>query len=183
AALTEFTPMQRRYIEMLQSSARSLMTIIEEILDVSKIEAGKLELEQVPFSLRKTIADSLSLLAILAHQKKLELSSMVAPDVPDWVMGDPMRLRLIITNLVTNAIKFTERGEVLLEARLTSSGPPQLHIQVKDTGIGIPKEKHGKIFEAFSRADPSTTRKYGGTWPCVGMASQLTQIVGGLAGC
>ncbi|HEV3145303.1 MAG TPA: ATP-binding protein, partial [Gemmataceae bacterium] len=179
AAGTELSTTQRRYMEMLQSSARSLMTILEDVLDISKIEAGKLELEVVPYSLRETISDALSLQAIRAHQKKLEFSSFVAADVPDYLVGDPTRLRQIFTNLVNNAIKFTEHGEVLLEAHLLDPERSQLHFRVKDSGIGIPSEKHKIVFEAFAQGDPSTTRKYGGAGLGLGIASQLVQAMGG----
>jgi two-component system, sensor histidine kinase and response regulator len=179
AAATELDVTQRRYIDMLQTSARSLMAVLEDVLDISKIEAGKLELEEVPYSLRETLSDALSFLVIRAHQKKLEFSNLVASDVPDYLLGDPIRLRQIVTNLVNNAIKFTDRGEVLLEVRRIDTEPAQLHFEVKDTGIGILKEKHELVFEAFSQADPSTTRKYGGTGLGLGIASQLVQKMGG----
>ncbi|HLW68167.1 MAG TPA: response regulator, partial [Gemmataceae bacterium] len=179
AAGTELNATQRRYIEMLQSSARLLMAVLEDVLDISKIEAGKLELEEVAYSLRETLSDALSPLVIRAHQKQLEFSNLVASDVPDYLLGDPTRLRQIVTNLVNNAIKFTDQGEVLLEVHRLDTDPPQLHFQVKDTGIGIPKEKHELVFEAFSQADPSTTRKYGGTGLGLGIAAQLVQQMGG----
>jgi len=199
AAATELTPVQRRYLELLQSSGRSLLTIIEDILDFSKIEAGKLQLEKVPFSLRETANDALSVLAISAHQKKLELYSIIRADVPDHLLGDPTRVRQIVMNLVGNAVKFTERGEVLLQIALDTadgakendtSSPNQpasllsgknirLHITVADSGIGIAKDKHERIFEAFYQADPSTTRKYGGTGLGLGITSQLVKLMGG----
>jgi two-component system, sensor histidine kinase and response regulator len=179
AAGTELSSTQRRYVDMLQSSARSLMAVLEDVLDISKIEAGKLELEEAPYSLRETLSDALSLLVIRAHQKKLEISNLVASDVPDYLIGDPTRLRQIVTNLVNNAIKFTEHGEVLLEVHRAQDEPPQLHFEVKDSGIGIPREKHDLVFEAFSQADPSTTRKYGGAGLGLGIASQLVHKMGG----
>jgi PAS domain S-box-containing protein len=179
AAATLLSSTQRRYVDMLQSSARSLMAVLEDVLDISKIEAGKLELEEAPYSLRETLSDALSLLVIRAHQKKLEISNFVAPDVPDYLLGDPVRLRQIVTNLVNNAIKFTDRGEVLLEVHGSHGECSQLHFEVKDTGIGIPADKHDLIFEAFSQADPSTTRKYGGAGLGLGIASQLVHKMGG----
>ncbi|MFL5341772.1 MAG: response regulator, partial [Gemmataceae bacterium] len=181
---TELTPAQRGYLEILQASAQSLMTIIEDILDFSKIEARKMVLEEVPFSLRETLSDALGILAVRAHQKNLELGCLVRPHVPDTVFGDPSRLRQVIVNLVSNAIKFTEQGEVFVEVGLgeaRESADPHLglHVRVVDTGIGIPADKHRVIFEAFAQGDPSTTRRHGGTGLGLGIASQLVQIMGG----
>jgi PAS domain S-box-containing protein len=179
AAATDLSSTQRRYVDMLQSSARSLMAVLEDVLDISKIEAGKLELEESPYSLRETLSDALSLLVIRAHQKKLEISNFVAPDVPDYLLGDSVRLRQIVTNLVNNAIKFTDRGEVLLEVHRSDCESSEIQFEVKDTGIGIPADKHDLVFEAFSQADPSTTRKYGGAGLGLGIASQLVHKMGG----
>src|SRR5260221_4613812 len=174
------TPAHRGYFEILQATTHSLMTIIEDILDFSKIEARKLVLEEVPFSLRQTLADALGMLAIRAHQKHLELTCLVRPRVPDTMLGDPVRLRQIVVNLVNNAIKFTESGDVDVEVSLdgsfeNSGSNVPLHVCVKDTGIGIPADKQGVIFEAFAQGDPSTTRRHGGTGLGLGIASKLVE--------
>src|SRR5206468_9570292 len=141
-----------------------LLTVINDILDFSKIEAGKLELDAVAFSLRETLGDTLHLLAFRAAQKGLELAGQVDADIPDELVGDPGRLRQIIINLVGNAIKFTERGEVVVTVSATCGLAPdakpqaaELHFAVRDTGIGIAKEKHAAIFQSFTQADTSTT--------------------------
>jgi PAS domain S-box-containing protein len=179
---TELTSEQREYLGMVKSSADSLLTVINDILDFSKIEAGKLDLECTEFDLRDHLGQSMKALALRAHQQGLELSLQVAPDVPEVVMGDPDRLRQVIVNLVGNAIKFTEHGEVAVEVKrptIDNSNTCLLHFLVRDTGIGIPDEKQRIIFEAFSQADSSTTRKYGGTGLGLAISSQLVQMMGG----
>ena len=163
---TELVPEQREYIDMVRKSADALLMLINDILDFSKIEAGKLDLENVDFGLRTTLGDTLDTLALRAHQKGLELADHVAPDVPDGLKGDPHRLRQVVTNLVGNAVKFTEQGEVVVSVSRTEADlgeTVELHFAVRDTGIGIPVEKQAAVFAPFTQADSSMTRRYGGT--------------------
>ena len=178
---TDLNRDQREYLGMVKSSAYSLLALINDILDFSKIEAGKLELESIDFSLRDCIGGMLKPLGIRADQKGLELVADIASDVPDHFVGDPMRLRQVLINLTDNAIKFTERGEVVVTVanEAEADGGSQLHFSVADTGIGIPPEKQSAIFEAFAQADGSTTRTYGGTGLGLSIASQLIQKMGG----
>src|SRR5947209_3476087 len=150
---------------MAKASADSLLGIINDILDFSKVEAGRLELERTSFDLRETLGDTVKSLAARAQKKGLELILHVHPDVPDAVVGDPLRLSQVVVNLVGNAIKFTERGEVVVRVTIEPGDDEQLdlHFCVSDTGVGIPLDKHGLIFEAFSQADSSTSRRFGGT--------------------
>jgi signal transduction histidine kinase/CheY-like chemotaxis protein len=178
---TPLTQAQREYLSTVKSSAVSLLVILNDILDFSKIESRKLELERVPFPIREVLSHAVKPLGVKADQKGLELLIDIAPNVPDGLIGDPVRLQQVVANLVNNAIKFTEVGQVLLEVheerragRLT-----QLHFQVKDTGIGIPPEKHSLIFEPFSQADGSTTRKFGGTGLGLTISSTLVKLMGG----
>jgi two-component system, sensor histidine kinase and response regulator len=177
---------QREYLDIVKHSADALLTVINDILDFSKIEAGKLELDAIEFSLRETLGDTLHLLAFRAAQKGLELAGQVAADIPDELIGDPGRLRQIIINLVGNALKFTDRGEVVVEVKIADSQKGNLQsaicnlqFSVKDTGIGIPKEKHALIFQSFSQADTSTTRKYGGTGLGLTISVRLVEMMGG----
>ena len=178
---THLTPEQKEYLTTVRVSAESLLALINDILDFSKIEARKLELEQSPFDLRDTLTDTLKALAVRAQQKGLELACHVQSDVPDRLLGDPGRLRQILLNLVGNAIKFTEEGEVVLEGEIESRSKRELVLRfaVRDTGIGIPKEHQGKVFEAFAQADSSTTRRYGGTGLGLAIASELVGLMGG----
>ena len=182
---TKLTSQQRGYLDTVKSSAEDLLGLINDILDFSKIEAGKMELHPEEFSLRDALSHNFKALGVRAHQKGLELSLRILPEVPDVVVGDVGRLRQIVINLVGNAIKFTERGEVVLEVRLRAPQPPlppevrQLHFQVSDTGIGISRDKQGQIFEAFTQADASITRKYGGTGLGLGISARLTALMGG----
>jgi signal transduction histidine kinase/DNA-binding response OmpR family regulator len=162
---TELTAEQRDYLNTVKSSADCLLTVINDVLDFSKIEAGRLELDPISFNLRDTLEETARALALWAHEKGLELLCDMKSDVPDQIVGDPIRVRQIVVNLLGNAIKFTQHGEVELEVELESRQGDQmeLHFTVRDTGIGIPVEKQQLIFEAFSQADGSTTRKYGGT--------------------
>ncbi len=178
---TELTPEQRDYLAMVRASADSLLTVINDILDFSKIEAGKLDLDHIEFDLRDSLGETLRTLAVRAHQKGLELSYDVRPEVPERLLGDPTRLRQIVINLVSNAVKFTERGEVIVRVGQESRSADKtcLHFDVVDTGIGIPAEKQNLIFEAFSQADGSATRKYGGTGLGLTISSQLIQMMGG----
>ncbi len=182
-------PEQREYLSIVKTSADGLLSVINEILDVSKIEAGKFTLDPIDFTLRDSFADTLTLLAVRAHKKGLELACDIRPDVPDAVVGDPGRLRQVIVNLVGNAIKFTDRGEVVVtvevdapESRVRSASEGsdvQLHFSVRDTGIGIPADKAQAIFEPFVQADGSTTRKYGGTGLGLTISSHLVELMGG----
>jgi PAS domain S-box-containing protein len=179
---TKMSPEQRQYLETVKSSAGSLLNLINDILDFSKVEAGKEELEHLEFRLRDSIADTLKSLALRAQEKEIELASHFPVDVPDALIGDPDRLRRIVVNLVGNAIKFTDRGEVVLRANLESQAKDDvlLHFSVTDTGIGIPVEKRQRIFEAFAQADTSTTRKYGGTGLGLAISAQLCELMGGV---
>jgi PAS domain S-box-containing protein len=179
---TKMSPEQRQYLETVKSSAGSLLNLINDILDFSKVEAGKEELEHVEFRLRDSIADTLKSLALRAQEKEIELASHFPVDIPDALIGDPDRLRRIVVNLVGNAIKFTDRGEVVLRANLESQAKDDilLHFSVTDTGIGIPVEKQQRIFEAFAQADTSTTRKYGGTGLGLAISAQLCELMGGV---
>ena len=181
ALQTKLTPRQREYLRTARESAAALMTIIDDILDVSKIEAGRLTLEHVPFAVRDTIEDSVKLLAPRADEKGLELSCRIAPDVPVTLVGDAGRLRQILLNLIGNAIKFTDQGEVGLDVTVTAQDERGVMVRctVRDTGIGIPQAKQWEIFGAFVQADASTTRRYGGTGLGLTISSQLVELMGG----
>ena len=177
---TDVSAEQRRYLEIVESSADSLLVIINDILDFSKMEAGKLSLDPIEFDLTASLDDMMKLLASRAAEKKIGLTHIVA-DVPDRLIGDPGRLRQIILNLVGNAIKFTEQGEVVLRVEVSErdTGGKNLEITVSDTGIGIAAEKQAAIFNSFEQADASTTRRFGGTGLGLSIASQLTRLMGG----
>jgi len=172
---------QREYAQTVRASAQSLLEIINDILDYSKIEAEKLELESIDFDLRSCFADPLRVLAVKAHEKGLELACHVDHGVPEILVGDPGRLRQVITNLVGNAVKFTEQGEVVVSVAADSQTDQEvgLHVTVRDTGIGIPPEMHQTIFHTFRQADDSTTRRYGGTGLGLAISSQLVGLMGG----
>src|SRR5262245_39236536 len=178
---TKLTLQQREYVQTARESAEALMTIINDILDVSKIEARRLTLDRVPFIVRDTIEDSVKLLGPRANQKSLELSCRIAPDVPAAVIGDPGRLRQIVLNLVSNAVKFTDAGEVGVEVVVAERTADEVVLQctVRDTGIGIPENKRSEIFGAFMQADASTTRRYGGTGLGLTISAQLVEMMGG----
>lgn len=177
---TELDPAQRDNLRTVIDSAESLLSVINDILDFSKIEAGKLDLEAVPFNLHDVVGDTLKALAVRAEYKNLELACFVEPEIPPGLIGDPVRLRQILTNLVGNAIKFTERGEVVVRVNPESSnGRLRLRVEVSDTGIGISKEQLDKLFEPFSQADASTTRRYGGTGLGLSICVQLVELMGG----
>jgi two-component system, sensor histidine kinase and response regulator len=178
---TELTAEQREHLELVDSSAHSLLTVINDILDFSKIEARKLELNCVEFDLRDSLEATTKTFAIPAQRKGLELVCRVGPEVPARVRGDAFRLRQVLTNLLGNALKFTERGQVALEV---ASDPPEqdsvtLHFVVRDTGIGISQEKQELVFRPFSQADASTTRRYGGTGLGLTISARLVEIMGG----
>jgi len=185
---TTLTQEQAEYLSLVKSSGESLMAVINDILDFSKIEAGKLDIEQVEFGLRDCLVDAVRVVCPRAHEKDLELACDVAPDVPDAVLGDPMRLRQIIVNLVNNGVKFTPSGEVVLRAEVERSltghpgdppGTQTLHISVRDTGIGIPRDKQALVFRPFQQADGTTTRRYGGTGLGLSISSQLVKMMHG----
>jgi PAS domain S-box-containing protein len=178
---TELNDEQREYLNIVKSSADSLLTVINDILDFSKIEAGKLIVEHIPFNLGRTVGESLKALALRAHGKGLELVCDIAPEVPMALLGDPGRLRQIIINLVGNAIKFTEHGEIVLRVRIGADarGTNKVQFTVSDTGIGIATTKLGSIFEAFSQEDSSITRRYGGTGLGLSISARLVEALGG----
>ena len=178
---SELTVDQRDSLATVRTSADTLLSILNDILDFSKIESRKLELEAVPFSPRSTIADALKPLALRARQKGLELICDIDPDVPAGVVGDPTRIQQVLTNLVGNALKFTEQGHVFVAVREDShaEGSTKLHFSVTDTGIGIPPEKHDSIFEPFQQADGSTTRRFGGTGLGLTISATLVRLMGG----
>jgi len=178
---TELNSEQREHLELVKISADSLLTVINDILDFSKIEAGKLALDTTEFRLRDNLEETLKLLALRAHEKGLELICDFGSEMPEAVVGDPLRLRQIVVNLVGNALKFTKQGHVVLRASKESQSDHRvvLHFEVIDTGIGILPEKQQFIFEAFSQADGSTTRKYGGTGLGLSISSRLVKMMNG----
>jgi signal transduction histidine kinase/CheY-like chemotaxis protein len=181
AMATKLSPQQREYLGTVKDSADSLLALINDVLDFSKIEARKLELDHAAFDLRETLEDTLKALALRAQHKGLELACHIRPKVPEGLVGDPNRLRRIVVNLVGNAIKFTERGEVILrvEVQSLSENETVLHFAVTDTGIGVPEEKREQIFHPFVQADSSTTRKYGGTGLGLAISTQLVELMRG----
>lgn len=178
---TELTPEQTEYLQMLKASADSLLTIISDALDFSEIEAGKLQLDATAFDLRESLEEVMKELAIKAHTKGLDLLLTIRDDIPKSVVGDSTRLRQVITNLVSNALKFTERGEIVVEVRKESESGSRamLHFSVGDTGIGIPLDKQSVIFDAFSQGDSSSTRKFRGIGLGLTVARQLVELMGG----
>jgi signal transduction histidine kinase len=178
---SELTVDQRDSLVTVRTSADSLLSILNDILDFSKIEARKLELEAVPFSLRASMMDTLRPLAVRADQKGLELICDIDPHLPAGVVGDPTRIQQGLTNLVGNALKFTERGHVFVAVREVSRTERRtaLHFSVSDTGIGVPAEKHEAIFDAFHQADGSTTRRFGGTGLGLTISATLVRLMGG----
>ena len=178
---SELSSEQREYLNMVKASADSLLTLINDILDFSKIEAGKLEVDATDFDLADTVGETMKALSVRAHQKGLELAYEFQPDVPYALVGDPGRLRQIIVNLIGNAIKFTEKGEVVLAVQADCSTPDdvQLHFTISDTGIGIPAEKQATIFEAFTQADGSMSRTYGGTGLGLTISARLVTLMRG----
>jgi two-component system sensor histidine kinase/response regulator len=181
---TELSVRQREYLSLVMSSADSLLAVINDILDFSKIEAGKLSLDPVPFSLRDALDETLQVLALRAHAKGLELVCRTTPDVPDALVGDAGRLRQVLINLVGNAIKFTERGEILLSVGLDelANATALVRFSVADTGIGIPSEKLEAIFQPFEQADGSTTRRFGGSGLGLTISANLVQLMNGEIG-
>jgi len=180
-AQTPMTGEQRDYLQIIREAGETLLALINSILDFSKIEAGRLELESVEFSLREELGNTMKGLALRAHSKRLELAYRVDPGVPDALLGDPVRLRQVIVNLVDNAVKFTERGEVVVDvtALRCLDGETELQFTVRDTGIGIAPEKRESIFAAFEQADKSTTRRFGGTGLGLAICKRLVELMGG----
>jgi two-component system, sensor histidine kinase and response regulator len=181
---TELDVTQREYLNAVKYSADSLLSVINEILDFSKIEVGRLQLDPIEFNLRDHLGHAMKSLAVGAHQKDLELACYVPPELPEFVLGDPVRLRQVVLNLAGNAIKFTDHGEVVLRVAALESEPEHpdiltLHFSVSDTGIGIPRDKQRLIFEPFTQADTSTTRRYGGTGLGLSICMRLIEMMGG----
>ncbi len=178
---SDLTAEQRECATLVQTSAQALLQVINDILDFSKIEAGRIELEALSFDLRATVGRALKPLALRAHEKGLELVCAVHPAVPEHVVGDPGRLRQVLVNLVGNAVKFTEQGEVVVRIELhgTEEDDVVLHIVVRDTGVGVPATKRDLIFDAFTQADSSTTRRFGGTGLGLAITKRLVQLMGG----
>ena len=172
---------QHEFLNLAKSSADTLLRLLNDILDFSKIEAGRLDLESTPFSIRETLGDSLKSLAVQVHEKGLELSCSIAPNVPEGLVGDPGRLSQVVGNLVGNAQKFTERGEIAVRVELEAqdNGCVLLHFAVRDTGVGVSPEKQQLIFAPFTQADSSTTRQYGGTGLGLAISSHLVDAMGG----
>ncbi|MGQ9659287.1 MAG: response regulator [Thermochromatium sp.] len=181
---TDLDPEQRRLAEIVRDSGENLLALINDILDLSKIEAGKLELERLEFDLHLLIEEVLEMMAFNAHEKDLELTYRIAPEVPPAVLGDPRYLRQIIVNLMGNAIKFTEHGEVGIQLSLArvEAGRVLIRFEVHDSGIGIPEDQQDKLFKAFSQVDSSTTRRFGGTGLGLVIAKQLAQLMNGDVG-
>ena len=178
---TELEAKQQRFVETAQRSAETLLSVINEVLDFSKIEAGRVELERSAFDLRIIMEEATEAFSDLAYGKRLELGCFIPADLPTALLGDPGRLRQILTNLIGNAVKFTERGEVGLRVQMIeqSVSSASFLFEVTDTGIGIPSEKRGQIFEAFAQADSSTTRRYGGTGLGLPIAKHFCELMGG----
>ncbi len=181
---TRLDPTQREYLEIARNSGESLLEIINVILDFSKIDSGKLELERAAFDLREELGETMKSLAYRAHSKGLELAWSIDADMPNVVVGDRTRLRQVIVNLVGNAIKFTHQGEVVLRVHCQSSSDGEVvaRFAVTDTGIGIPEEKQSLIFEAFSQVDASTERQFGGTGLGLAISSRLVDSMDGQIG-
>jgi signal transduction histidine kinase/DNA-binding response OmpR family regulator len=178
---TELTEEQRGYLEMVKTSAANLLALINDILDYSKIEARKIVLDPRPFDVAELVGEAMHSMAIVAHKKNLELAFCLQPEVPLEIVGDSLRLRQVLLNLVGNAIKFTKQGEVVVSASLekTAGKDPMLHFAIRDTGIGIPVEIQTKLFHAFEQGDSSTTRQFGGTGLGLAISKQIVELMGG----
>jgi signal transduction histidine kinase/DNA-binding response OmpR family regulator len=181
---TKLTHEQRDFTATVRNSADALLTIINDILDFSKIEAGKMELENIDFDLHIAVDGTTDILAVKAHEKNLELSCFIDPEVPSLLRGDPGRLRQVLINLIGNAIKFTEDGEVAISVTLTKETDSDVTVRfaVRDTGIGIPADRVNKLFQSFSQVDASNTRKYGGTGLGLAISKQISELMGGQIG-
>ncbi len=181
---TDLTPEQREYAETIQFSAEALLSLLNDILDFSKIEAGRLELENMPFDLHKLLESTADILAVKVHDKNLEFILDIDPDLPRHISSDPTRIRQVLINLIGNAVKFTEQGEIHVRAEMTQDlgSEYELRFSVRDTGVGIPLEKQKLIFESFAQADGSTTRQFGGTGLGLTISKQLAELLGGEIG-
>ncbi len=176
---SQLDPEQRRYLEVMIANGNALLELINSILDLAKIEAGKLQIEQTEFDLRELVEGTAATFAQRAHAKGLELTARIAPAVPEWLIGDPLRLRQVLVNLLGNAMKFTHAGEIKLEVRPHRGNPRELIFIVEDTGIGIPADKVATIFNSFTQVDSSTTRRYGGTGLGLTIVKRLVELMGG----
>ena len=182
ALKTELTPKQRDYLDKISTAGNSLLGIINDILDFSKIEAGKLEMEAVPFNLEEVMDNLASLITVKANEKEgLEVLFSTSPEVPRALVGDPLRLGQVLINLANNAVKFTERGEIVVSSELVHAGEKTVEVKfaVKDTGIGLTEEQKARLFQSFSQADTSTTRKFGGTGLGLAISKRLVEMMGG----
>ncbi len=181
---TELTPEQQQYANVAENSGRALLALIDDILDLSKIEAGKITLESRNLKVHDIVTDVVQLLRVQASTKGLQLHARVSPEIPPLLLGDAHRLRQVLTNLCANAIKFTEHGEIMVEAALDSQGDGRATVRfsITDTGIGIRPERIAAIFSPFTQADDSTTRKYGGTGLGLAISKQLVEMMGGTIG-
>jgi two-component system sensor histidine kinase/response regulator len=181
---TELTPYQVECLQTVKTAADSLLSVLNDILDFSKVESRRLELEAIPFAVADVVNNTLKPLAVRAHEKQIEIVADIAPDVPPGLVGDPGRLRQVLTNLVGNAVKFTDRGEVVLAVRCerVADGCARLAFEVSDTGIGIAEDQQARIFEPFRQADGSTTRRYGGTGLGLAISATLVRLMGGRIG-
>ena len=181
---TGLTPTQRDYAETVRRSSDALLAIIDDVLDFSKVEAGRLSLERLDFDLRTTVEDVVRLLAPRADAKNLEIASVVDTGVPTTVSGDPGRIRQVLVNLIGNAIKFTARGEVVVRVTVEDEGDETVTVRmaVRDTGIGIPQRARHRLFKSFSQVDESTTRLYGGTGLGLAISKRLAELMGGSIG-
>ena len=181
---TDLTPRQLNYIKKINSSSQHLLGIINDILDFSKIDAGKLTIESTDFFMDKVLTNVTNLIAEKVNDKELELIFDISPDVPRHLMGDPLRLGQILINYANNAVKFTEKGEIVIEVRLEENNTDDVlvHFGVRDTGIGLTEEQKGRLFQSFQQADTSTSRKYGGTGLGLAISKQLAQLMGGEVG-
>jgi len=178
---TELTPEQQEFAEVVRSSGDALLHVIDDILDYSKIEAGKLDLERAPFDLRECVEGTLDIVAPRASQKEIELACLIDEDVPAGILGDAARLRQVLLNLLSNAVKFTEEGEVVVHVSAEKAGPASQRVRlvVRDTGIGIPQDRMDRLFASFSQVDASTTRRYGGTGLGLAISKRLVELMGG----
>lgn len=183
-ALTPLTPKQQEYTRAIQDSGQHLLNLINDILDLSKIEAGKITLENIHFSISSLLEGSISSFKPKLMEKKLQIETVVAPDIPDILLGDPLRIRQIILNLISNAVKFTNEGKISVEVSAITSGDHQKEIKfsVNDTGVGIAQENIGSLFQHFTQADDSITRKYGGTGLGLAICKGLVELMGGTIG-
>ncbi len=183
---TRLQPEQKEFARTIRNSAEGLLAVLNDILDFSKIEAGKLSLEEVPFSVRETVEECLEVLSLRAADKRVELAAFFPPGMPERVVGDGGRLRQVLLNLIGNAVKFTEKGEVVVTLALDDSPAPEgacsLRFEVKDTGVGIPKEVQAHLFQPFTQADTSTTRRFGGTGLGLAISRQIVELMGGRIG-